>query len=113
MEDGTLDFSDVDDIYLEGGIVNEGLYGINLGSNAMSIAYDAEIFAEAGVPELEPGYTWDDYIEAVKTIHENLDGMYAYGFGDSLNFLSIICANMICGCTTKTTPGLVTTTTNT
>ncbi|WP_346243868.1 extracellular solute-binding protein [Shouchella clausii] len=86
VENGTLDFSDVDDIYLEGGIVEEGLYGINLGSNAMSIAYDAEIFAEAGVPELEPGYTWDDYIEAVKTINENLDGMYAYAFGDNLNF---------------------------
>ncbi|MFB5660973.1 ABC transporter substrate-binding protein [Alteribacillus sp. HJP-4] len=71
IEEGTLDFEDVDDIYLEGGEVEDELYAVNLGANSLTIVYDPAMFEEAGVPEFEPGYTWEDYIDAAHQIRNH------------------------------------------
>ncbi len=76
VEDGTLDLSDVDDIYLDGGKVEGGLYAVNLGANVHGAAYDKEMFEDAGVPEPEPGYTYEDLKSFAVELSENLDGAY-------------------------------------
>ncbi|WP_066191530.1 MULTISPECIES: ABC transporter substrate-binding protein [Gracilibacillus] len=73
VEDGTLDLSDVEDLYIDGGKIDDQLYALNIGANAHAIAVDHAIFEEAGVDPLEPGYTWDDLKEVGQTISENTD----------------------------------------
>lgn len=78
IESGILNLDDVDELYLEGGRIDDSLYAVNLGSNAVALAYDPAMFAEAGIPELEPGYTWDDYIDTARQFKEYLgkDGYF-------------------------------------
>lgn len=78
VEEGVLDLSDVDENSIAGGRVDGKLYGINLGSNAMCVAYDPELFEKAGVPEPSPDWTWEDYMETARKIHEKL-GIYGDG----------------------------------
>lgn len=73
-------------------IHDDAIYGVNLGSNAMAIMYDPVFFEKAGVDPLEPGYTYDDLIEAARTIYketgvygsssfllmDNIDGFCSY-----------------------------------
>ncbi len=76
VEDGTLDLSDVDDIYIDGGRDDGGLFAVNLGANVHGAVYDKELFEEAGVPEPEPGYTYEDLKSFAIELSENLDGAY-------------------------------------
>ena len=78
VESGHLDLSYVANSAIAGGIVDGSLYGISLGQNAMTVAYDPDIFAEAGIKEPTADWTWEDYINIVETIHDKL-GIY----GDS------------------------------
>lgn len=86
INSGELNFDDVDDLYLDGGKVDNELYAVNLGANSLAFAYDPVMFEEAGVAELEPGYTWDDYLAAIRKINSELDGVYAAGLGDLHSF---------------------------
>ncbi|MEU2063503.1 extracellular solute-binding protein [Streptomyces sp. NPDC013455] len=43
--------------------------GIPVGSNTMALVIDKKVFREAGV-EPRPGWTWDEYFKALKTIHD-------------------------------------------
>lgn len=42
VKSGALDLKDVDESYISGGKINNKLYGINLGSNGYSFAYDPQ-----------------------------------------------------------------------
>ncbi|MDK2992477.1 MAG: pectin-derived oligosaccharide transport system substrate-binding protein [Clostridiales bacterium] len=87
VDEGKLDLSDVDQNSIAGGIINDKLYGINLGNNSLCMIYDPEIFKQAGVAEPTPELTWEDYVNVVKTIHEktglygdeNIPGNYFHG----------------------------------
>lgn len=76
VDEGILDLSDVDDIYLEGGMVDSELYALNLGANVHGVVYDKELFEQAGVPELEIGYTYEDLKKVAVELSENLDNAY-------------------------------------
>lgn len=76
VEDGSLDLSDVDENSISAGRLDGKLYGVNLGLNSMFIAYDPALFEQAGVPEPTPDWTWEDYIETCRALHEKL-GIYA------------------------------------
>lgn len=78
VEDGTLNLSDVDENSISGGRVDGKLYGINLGSNAPSIVYDPALFEKAGVPEPTADWTWEDYMNTARKLHEEL-GIYGDG----------------------------------
>ncbi|GHF83219.1 ABC transporter substrate-binding protein [Streptomyces griseosporeus] len=43
--------------------------GVPVGSNTMALVIDKKIFRKAGVTPA-PGWTWDDYFKALKTIHD-------------------------------------------
>ncbi|GAB2559985.1 ABC transporter substrate-binding protein [Gracilibacillus alcaliphilus] len=73
VENGSLDLSDVEDLYIDGGKIDGKLYALNIGANAHAIAVDNAILEEAGVEPLEPGYTWEDLQEIGKEISDNTD----------------------------------------
>lgn len=67
--------------------------GISLGTNCRSFVYNPALFQEAGVPEPTDTWTWDDFAEACKVIHEKTG---AYGI-DKLEYFDMIfaaCAQM-------------------
>ena len=77
LEDSSLDFSNVEESAVSGGIMKGGLYGVNLGSNAMATVYDPQLFNKAGVEEPSPDkWTWEDYIDTLYKLHNAL-GIYA------------------------------------
>ncbi|MEU1304617.1 ABC transporter substrate-binding protein [Streptomyces shenzhenensis] len=43
--------------------------GVPVGSNTMSLVVDKKVFEKAGV-QPQPGWTWDEYFKALKTIHD-------------------------------------------
>lgn len=75
---GALNLKDVDDSYVAAGRLNNKLYALNLGANAVAIAYDPALFEKAGVQELKPGYTWDDYANTARQLQQKL-GKGVYG----------------------------------
>jgi multiple sugar transport system substrate-binding protein len=86
VESGSLNLDDVGEAYIEGGYVDDKLYAVNLGTNALAMAYDPAMFKKAGVEPFEPGYTWEEYAEAAKKLKDQLgDGVY--GVEGAKNFL--------------------------
>ncbi|UOQ86869.1 ABC transporter substrate-binding protein [Gracilibacillus salinarum] len=76
VKEGTLDLSDVEDVYIEGGKINDSLYAVNLGANVHGTVYDPALFEEAGIEPPEPGYTYEDVQSFAKKLSDNLDGAY-------------------------------------
>jgi multiple sugar transport system substrate-binding protein len=54
--------------------VDGKLYGINLGNNSTAMMYDKAAYAKAGVPEPEPGTTWDQFLERAAEITKAHNG---------------------------------------
>lgn len=78
FDDGTIDISDVDEAYLQGGLVDGQYYGISLGTNSQSMILDIDAFEKAGV-ELPPAdWTWADFERIALELHDKLD-IWAYG----------------------------------
>jgi multiple sugar transport system substrate-binding protein len=87
VESGVLNLDDVEEAYIEGGYVDDNLYAVNLGTNALAMAYDPAMFEKAGVEPFEPGYTWDDYAAAVRKLTS--EGVYGVeGAKNSLAFFN-------------------------
>ncbi|SFL90896.1 carbohydrate ABC transporter substrate-binding protein, CUT1 family [Gracilibacillus orientalis] len=77
LESDALDLSDVEDTYIDGGIIDDKLYAVNIGANAHAIVVDNAMFEEAGIDPLEPGYTWEELKEKAKALSDNLgDNVY-------------------------------------
>ena len=72
VDSGVLNFADVDDQFISGGRLNDKLYAVSLGANALTLAYDPAMFAKAGVPELKPGYTWQDFVDTAYALKDKL-----------------------------------------
>lgn len=60
LESGDLNVGDISDSVLNAGSVGGELYMVPIGNPYMSIMYDADLLAEAGLEAPELGYTWDD-----------------------------------------------------
>jgi multiple sugar transport system substrate-binding protein len=92
VDKGKLNLADVAKSAISGGIINNKLIALSLGSNAMCTVYDPALYQKAGLPEPTNNWTWDDYMNSVTTIHEKLgifgDGLMAFtntgGFTDYL-----------------------------
>ncbi|MBS4178241.1 ABC transporter substrate-binding protein [Lederbergia citrea] len=82
VDSGVINLDDVGDSYINGGYYNDKLVAVNIGTNSPAIAYDPAMFEEAGVDPsaLDPGYTWEDYIDISKKLKEGL-GDNKYGIG--------------------------------
>lgn len=77
-KDGKLNVADVDKSVLSGGMINNKMVALSLGSNAMCTAYDPALFQKAGVAEPTANWTWDDYMNTVLTLHSKL-GIFGDG----------------------------------
>ena len=58
-----IDVTDISENALNGGKVGDGLYGINLGVNALGFQYDPELLKKIGMDSFPQNWTWDDYKE--------------------------------------------------
>ncbi len=70
-----LILSTMDKSAIELGRINGKLMGITVGTNAIALIYDADLFKKAGVNPPTVNWTWDDYKNAAIKIHEKL-GIY-------------------------------------
>jgi multiple sugar transport system substrate-binding protein len=80
VEDGTLDFSNVEEASLAGGKIDGKLYAVNLGTNSMCWVLDTEAFEKAGIPLPPQNWTWDDFEKIALDIKEKL-GIWGLGNG--------------------------------
>ena len=88
VDSGIIDTSDISDAYLKTTQDTEGnLIGLSLGVNAYGIAYDPDMFEEAGVELPTENWTWDDYYEAATKIHEEL-GIFGCSSFTSSEFIA-------------------------
>lgn len=81
VNEGTIDLSDVDDVYQEINEVDDRILAISAGANALGLVYNAEMLEEFGY-DLEPGFTYDDLYEMNLSIKETMeaDGQEYFGY---------------------------------
>lgn len=78
IANGTIDVSGTTEAFLRiAADENGNQVGLCSGVNTYGIAYDPQMFADAGVPEPTEDWTWDDFKAACITIHEKL-GIYGF-----------------------------------
>lgn len=92
IDSGVVDISEIPDAYIKITQDTEGnQIGLSNGLNTYGIAYDVDMFNEAGVPLPTDNWTWDDYKNAALKIME------ATGHYGSSGFTS---SEFIAGCST-------------
>jgi len=74
VEDGTLDFSNVSQSNIDGGVIDGQLWAVNLGTNSLGLALDVDAFAEAGVELPADDWTWKDFEDVCMALHEATGG---------------------------------------
>ncbi|WP_240414129.1 ABC transporter substrate-binding protein [Paenibacillus periandrae] len=77
VDKGTINLKNVDANYLPDKVDGK-LWGVNLGTNTMTMIYDPALFAKAGVEELKPGYTYEDMANTLRAMKAKL-GKDFYG----------------------------------
>lgn len=76
IKNGTIDVSGTTDAFLRiAADQNGNQVGLCSGVNTYGIAYDPDLFTQAGIAEPTENWTWDEYIADCKAIHEKL-GIY-------------------------------------
>ena len=83
VNQGVLNLASVPESQLAGGRIGGTLYGVNLGTNALAIAYDPQIFARAGLDVPKPEWTWQDFMDISFKMRNSL-GIYGMGSGPAL-----------------------------
>lgn len=74
---GTIDLANVAEEQLAGGKIDDKLYGVNLGTNALGILYDPALLERAGVAKPAADWTWSDLQQTATQLHEKL-GIYGF-----------------------------------
>lgn len=79
IDNGHINMDDVEDVYQDINVAEDGtVMAISLGANALGIIENRDVLAEHGI-ELEPGYTYDDMMDAMHEIQESTDEEF-FGF---------------------------------
>lgn len=61
FDSGVIDLTHVPESAISGGIVESGVYGLSLGSNALGVSYNPLLLEEAGIARPSNDWTYDDY----------------------------------------------------
>ncbi len=70
IKSGAIRTSKIADSFLSGGKFGDGIYGISLGTNALSVAIDATVLAKAGIPMPDTAtWTWTDFLDIARTVY--------------------------------------------
>jgi multiple sugar transport system substrate-binding protein len=86
VDASTIDLSDVDESYYAAGKIDNKLYALSLGANAFSLVYDPAMFKKAGVAELKPGYTYDEFADTARQLKEKLGkGVWGATLADDID----------------------------
>ncbi len=72
VDSGLINTEFIDQASLDPGYFQGELVGLSTGSNAFALVYDPVMFEEAGVPLLEPGYTWEDFANTARQLSQAL-----------------------------------------
>lgn len=56
-----IDVTDISQNAIDGGKLGDGLYGFNLGVNALGFNYDPALLKKAGIESIPENFTWEDY----------------------------------------------------
>src|SRR5690606_29222800 len=73
VENGTIDTDNTNESYLETTTDEEGnVVGVSLGVNSYGLAYNPDMFAEAGVEEPTENWTWEEFEEKNLQLNEAL-----------------------------------------
>ena len=78
-EDGTLDKSDFYPGTIELFTSEDKLWAIPAGVTVMVLYYNQDLFDRYGVPYPEPGWTWDDFLDAARAIRDPANSVFGYG----------------------------------
>src|SRR5699024_6762689 len=70
VEDGTVDLEGVSDTVIESGTQGGQVLGIPTGTNALTAIYNNTMLEEAGVEVPDHNWTWSDYDEIARQVHE-------------------------------------------
>ncbi|TDC39584.1 extracellular solute-binding protein [Micromonospora sp. KC213] len=81
QEGKALKLDDLLDGLKGAGQVKDGLYGVPVGANTWGYMYNPAVYAQAGIPEPKPGWTWNDYRATVAKITQATKGK-VYGGGN-------------------------------
>lgn len=92
IDSGVVDISDIPESYLKiTQDTNGNQIGLSNGLNTYGIAYDVDMFNEAGIPLPTDTWTWDDFKNAAMTLKEKTNHYGSSGFTSS---------EFIAGCST-------------
>jgi len=70
VDSGVINLENVSESFLSGGRVDGKLYGISLGTNAVSLVYDSVVLEEAGIEEPDSTtWTWDDFEQIATQVY--------------------------------------------
>lgn len=58
-----IDVTNISDNAVSGGKIGDGIYGFNMGVNAVGFHYNPELLKEIGVESIPENWTWEDYKE--------------------------------------------------
>ncbi|WP_100404994.1 ABC transporter substrate-binding protein [Bacillus solitudinis] len=78
VQSGQINLDNVDDIYLDGNIIDERLLGISLGAGALGAVYNEKMYEDFDI-DLVPGYTYEDLKEELLKVKAEL-GEAFYGY---------------------------------
>ncbi|MCI8443098.1 MAG: carbohydrate ABC transporter substrate-binding protein [Provencibacterium sp.] len=78
VENGTIDLSDIPEVFLGAGQVDGQYYGFNLGVNSPCLVYNKTMLDAAGITVPEQP-TWDDFHALAKEIYEKTGVKTSYG----------------------------------
>ncbi|MDO5417487.1 MAG: extracellular solute-binding protein [Lachnospiraceae bacterium] len=70
IDDGTIDVSNIDENLLNTGKIQDKMAGLVLASSYLSMGYNPDVFAEAGLAEPAGDWSWEDYAEMSKAVHD-------------------------------------------
>ena len=76
IESGTIDTTNIPEVFLEGGRLDGNIYGISLGTNSQTFIVDLDLIEQAGLELPAPDWTWADFEAFATALHENL-GIWA------------------------------------
>lgn len=82
IESGALDVTDFSKIGLDGGRVDNKLYGVNLGQNSATVVINKAAWQEAGLDIPHAGMTWEDYGEQCEKLTRKTQRRNFYGCTD-------------------------------
>lgn len=89
IADGTIKLEGVGDDLLNGGKVDGKLYALNAGTNSQSFVIDLDMFEKAGVAVPKPDWTWKDFQDVNKQLHDKLG--FLGSAGDLANIQIVNC----------------------